>query len=614
MVIVEEKAALFTVCENGYGKRTGLENYRAQSRGGVGLKNIKTTARNGKVVALEAVHSRDDLMLITANGMIIRTGLDQIRSIGRNTQGVRLIKLKSGDKLVAAEKIVSESNKPETKRRPNNARNSESASNPGPKAKAKPEAKTKGKPKVKAKPIVDVSYKLSKVEYTPKVYSKILLKEGRLGVVQYITPKEWKVYFPKKTIGVIVRPEKIPPGIFIQKRPVFTRLKYGETYSQVLRHELLHREFPTYPESRILAMEFAKYPLTKVKVTPIKVRYPTDKYVPVGKEIPSRATIAGLAKDSRALYAAKIKTKGFPVTKTVTALTSKEIADIGGLKRIAVRKGISVPRGLERVGTGIYKEVIKAPVTKTKITAIPLKKGVVTLKIPKGAERVYAQYYGEQIGGKLARPFTKPKILVSKKAQLMPPTIIKPSKPVVPRKPLIPPIKSVAVKAVSQLVKPRVSSFVLIPLVKPAIERKKVMITELKPMLKIEPIRKLQPITKITPIVKPAVVPLAKVTPITKVTPVTKVTPILKVLPVTKLIPVTKITPVEVVPTPVISPPPVVFPMKEYPLPVILRGIKKRKKLKRPTKYRPSIVAIRQMIRGRRPRRLTGLEVRPIEV
>ncbi len=108
MVIVEEKASLFTVCENGYGKRTGLESYRPQSRGGVGLKNIKTTARNGKVVALKAVHSNDDLMMITANGMVIRTGLDRIRSIGRNTQGVRLIKLKPDDKLVAAEKIAAE--------------------------------------------------------------------------------------------------------------------------------------------------------------------------------------------------------------------------------------------------------------------------------------------------------------------------------------------------------------------------------------------------------------------------------------------------------------------------------------------------------------------------
>ncbi len=108
MVIVEEKSALFTVCENGYGKRTGIENYKAQSRGGLGLKNIKTSDRNGKVVALKAVQSEDDLMLITANGMIIRTGLDEIRSIGRNTQGVRLINLKEGDKLVAAEKIAAE--------------------------------------------------------------------------------------------------------------------------------------------------------------------------------------------------------------------------------------------------------------------------------------------------------------------------------------------------------------------------------------------------------------------------------------------------------------------------------------------------------------------------
>ncbi len=108
MVIVEEKAALFTICENGYGKRTGLENYRTQGRGGMGLINIKTSERNGKVVALKAVQSKDDLMMITAQGMIIRTGLDEIRSIGRNTQGVRLINLKPGDKLVAAAKILSE--------------------------------------------------------------------------------------------------------------------------------------------------------------------------------------------------------------------------------------------------------------------------------------------------------------------------------------------------------------------------------------------------------------------------------------------------------------------------------------------------------------------------
>ncbi len=107
MVIVEEGASLFTVCEKGYGKRTALHSYRSQSRGGLGLKDIKTSERNGKVVALKAVRSEDDLMMITAKGIIIRMGLDEIRSIGRNTQGVRLIKLKEGDKLVAAEKIIS---------------------------------------------------------------------------------------------------------------------------------------------------------------------------------------------------------------------------------------------------------------------------------------------------------------------------------------------------------------------------------------------------------------------------------------------------------------------------------------------------------------------------
>jgi DNA gyrase subunit A len=140
MVIVEEKAALFTVCENGYGKRTGLENYRSQSRGGVGLKNIKTSARNGKVVALKAVHNKDDLMMITANGMIIRTGLDQIRSIGRNTQGVRLIKLKPGDKLVAVAKIVAEESNNKDK---SNSNDKKPKSNS--KAKAKPKPKTKSK-------------------------------------------------------------------------------------------------------------------------------------------------------------------------------------------------------------------------------------------------------------------------------------------------------------------------------------------------------------------------------------------------------------------------------------------------------------------------------------
>ena len=108
MVIAQEGASLLTVCENGYGKRTSLDDYRPQGRGGLGLINIKTTERNGKVVALKAVKEDDELMMITASGMIIRTGLDEVRQIGRNTQGVRLIKISAGDKLVAAAKIAPE--------------------------------------------------------------------------------------------------------------------------------------------------------------------------------------------------------------------------------------------------------------------------------------------------------------------------------------------------------------------------------------------------------------------------------------------------------------------------------------------------------------------------
>ncbi|MCF7954347.1 MAG: DNA gyrase subunit A [Phycisphaerae bacterium] len=106
MVIAEEGGSLLTMCEHGYGKRTLLEDYRAQSRGGLGLINMKTSDRNGKVVALKAVCDDDELMLISANGIIIRTGLDEVRAIGRNTAGVRMIKLKDGDTLVAAARLV----------------------------------------------------------------------------------------------------------------------------------------------------------------------------------------------------------------------------------------------------------------------------------------------------------------------------------------------------------------------------------------------------------------------------------------------------------------------------------------------------------------------------
>jgi DNA gyrase subunit A len=108
IVIVDKNATLLTVCENGFGKRTDYSEYSAQRRGGQGVINIKTTDRNGKVVALINVSDEDEIMMMTANGMVIRAAIKTIRSIGRNTQGVKLISLKKGDKLVSVAPVVSD--------------------------------------------------------------------------------------------------------------------------------------------------------------------------------------------------------------------------------------------------------------------------------------------------------------------------------------------------------------------------------------------------------------------------------------------------------------------------------------------------------------------------
>ena len=89
----EEPATLLTVCEHGYGKRTPTSDYPTKNRGGKGVITIKTTERNGKVVGLRIVTDDDDLMLITDGGKLIRMPVDGIPTIGRNTQGVRLIRL-----------------------------------------------------------------------------------------------------------------------------------------------------------------------------------------------------------------------------------------------------------------------------------------------------------------------------------------------------------------------------------------------------------------------------------------------------------------------------------------------------------------------------------------
>jgi len=97
-----------TVCENGYGKRTMLSEYRSQTRGGKGLIDIKTSDRNGRVVAVSKVTDDDEVMITTTGGILIRTRVADTRPIGRNTQGVRLIRLDEGHLVSGLAKIPEE--------------------------------------------------------------------------------------------------------------------------------------------------------------------------------------------------------------------------------------------------------------------------------------------------------------------------------------------------------------------------------------------------------------------------------------------------------------------------------------------------------------------------
>jgi DNA gyrase subunit A len=143
MVVTDPDGALLTVCEKGYGKRTPFGanlaeepdedepeasapeappaegateevetrsgmRYRKQRRGGKGLRDIRTTDRNGPVVGVVSVRENDDIMLITAQGMVNRTHVREIRLIGRNTQGVRVMNLNEGDKIASLAKVAQE--------------------------------------------------------------------------------------------------------------------------------------------------------------------------------------------------------------------------------------------------------------------------------------------------------------------------------------------------------------------------------------------------------------------------------------------------------------------------------------------------------------------------
>jgi DNA gyrase subunit A len=110
MIIARDSETVLTITENGYGKRSSLEEYRFISRGGKGVKNIICSERNGRVVRVQGVSDTDEVIVVSKNGIMIRMPMTSISVIGRNTQGVRVMKLEDGDKVVAVAKVAGNGN------------------------------------------------------------------------------------------------------------------------------------------------------------------------------------------------------------------------------------------------------------------------------------------------------------------------------------------------------------------------------------------------------------------------------------------------------------------------------------------------------------------------
>ncbi|MDO8528294.1 MAG: DNA gyrase C-terminal beta-propeller domain-containing protein [Nanoarchaeota archaeon] len=96
---------ILTITENGYGKRTAVEDYRKTARAGKGVINLKVSEKTGKVITTVAVEDKDNIIITTGKGMVIKTSLDNIRVMGRAAQGVRIIKLHEGDHVTDLVKV-----------------------------------------------------------------------------------------------------------------------------------------------------------------------------------------------------------------------------------------------------------------------------------------------------------------------------------------------------------------------------------------------------------------------------------------------------------------------------------------------------------------------------
>ncbi|MFH1856196.1 MAG: DNA gyrase subunit A [Candidatus Omnitrophota bacterium] len=114
MEMVKAKASLLSVTEKGFAKRSDFSEYRLQSRGGSGIINVKTTDKNGLVAGLKTVTDEDEIMVITHTGMVVRCPIKDVRIIGRNTQGVKLISLKSNDKVMSVATLAAKEEEVET--------------------------------------------------------------------------------------------------------------------------------------------------------------------------------------------------------------------------------------------------------------------------------------------------------------------------------------------------------------------------------------------------------------------------------------------------------------------------------------------------------------------
>ena len=112
LIVISRATTILVVTDKGYGKRSDIDDYRVTHRGGKGIITVKTSDKNGKMIAMKEVNDNDELVIITNKGMIIRQSVKALRVMGRNTQGVRLIRLNEEDSIADIARVISEEDEP----------------------------------------------------------------------------------------------------------------------------------------------------------------------------------------------------------------------------------------------------------------------------------------------------------------------------------------------------------------------------------------------------------------------------------------------------------------------------------------------------------------------